>query len=112
MEQDLNLQDLMSSSVFSGTISSTPKLISDAVARTSFTISRSYSASASSLSSCVLTNDGNRVLFGSWDNHVYGYSITNASSIGKRFAHYDGIASLSLNKRYFSIFPFLCRFVS
>jgi len=76
-----------------------PKLVSDAIVRTQFSISRSYSASASSLSSCVLSNDGNRVLFGSWDNHIYGYSIMNASSTGKRFAHYDSVTSLSLNKR-------------
>lgn len=40
--------------------------------RTQCQITRNFSASGSSLSSCCMTADGNKVVFSSWDNHIYG----------------------------------------
>jgi hypothetical protein len=42
------------------------------VIRTHCTVSRSYSASGSSLSSVVLSPEGTKAIFASWDNHLYG----------------------------------------
>jgi hypothetical protein len=67
------------------------------VSRTQCTISRSYSASGSSLSCCALTGDASKVLLGSWDNHVYAYNIATASAAGKKFVHYDSVTALALD---------------
>jgi hypothetical protein len=91
IEQDLNPADLQKKI---GSI-----IDKENIVRTQCTISRSYSASGSSLSSVCLSPEGNRVIFSSWDNHLYAYSISSASSIGKRYAHYDCVTSVSVDKK-------------
>lgn len=53
--------------------------------RTQCQITRNFSASGSSLSSCCMTTDGNKVVFSSWDNHIYGYRHT----LLERITHYN-----------------------
>lgn len=88
VEQDLDMSQLYHSGAAPGLVS-----------RTQCTISRSFSASGSSLSACALTQDALKVVLASWDNHVYGYNISSATAAGKKFAHYDSVTSLALDEQ-------------
>jgi factor associated with neutral sphingomyelinase activation len=88
-------QDLDMSQMFHNNASMT----AGAVSRTQCTISRSFSASGSSLSSCALTQDALKVILGSWDNHIYGYNISSATPAGKKFGHYDSVTCLALDEQ-------------
>jgi WD40 repeat protein len=58
---------------------------------------RSYIGSDAALTSCRLTHDGKLAYFGSWDNHVYVYSIQNARLLSKQLCHDDGVTSISID---------------
>lgn len=95
IEQDLDMSQLYHPAAgFSGNDNN-----SMLACRTQCTISRSFSASGSSLSSCALTQDSLKVVLGSWDNHVYGYNISSATPAGKKFAHYDSVTCLSIDEQ-------------
>jgi hypothetical protein len=82
VELDFNPLDNLNERKMGGSSSSAPPSSSgtqslgdkqnENLIRTQCTISRSYSASGSSLSSVCLTPEGTKVIFGSWDNHLYG----------------------------------------
>ncbi len=94
IEQDLNMSEYYDKA----NLGRSP-MADTSIARTTCQISRSFSASGSTLSSCATTSDGSRAIFSSWDNHIYGYSIVHACAIGKRFAHYDSVTSISMDKK-------------
>lgn len=69
------------------------------VAQTNVSPRRTNSVSASSLSAVVLLADLNHVLFASWDNNIYGYSVSHAHTVSKTYAHDDAVTCMSLCKR-------------
>eukprot|EP01137_Pigoraptor_chileana_P021867 Opistho-2@86107 len=57
---------------------------------------RSISPSGSPLTSCALTSDGKTVLVGSYDNHVYQYSVEYGRVLEKKQLHDDAVSALCL----------------
>jgi WD40 repeat protein len=90
IEQDLDMSQICHHSAAS--------MAAGTVSRTQCTISRSFSASGSSLSSCALTQDALKVVLGSWDNHIYGYNISSSTPAGKKFGHYDSVTCSALDE--------------
>jgi hypothetical protein len=48
------------------------------------------------LSSCALSSDGKSIIIGSWDNHVYVYSIEYGRVLDTLAGHDDAVSSLQL----------------
>lgn len=98
VEQDLDLSQLFHSSYVGGAGTIGGGAATASANRSQCNISRSFSASGSSLSQCLLSGDASKLLLGSWDNHVYSYGISAAAMSGKRFVHYDSVTGLAVDE--------------
>jgi WD40 repeat protein len=57
---------------------------------------RSTKISALSLSSCCLSPDGRNLVVGSWDDHVYLYSVVSGRVVSSVGAHDDAVSCLAI----------------
>jgi hypothetical protein len=56
-----------------------------------------FPASDLALSSCSVSSTGQSVIIGSWDNHIYHYSIDYGRTLQKLHAHDDAVRSYLLH---------------